>query len=307
MSLGACVYYKHSGRFSIGGLAIALSAGCAGAVLLGYIYGRGTTYIDDERFAFLATIAFGAFVGLSAGYGSILGKVRNQTANLWVLAIASIAALYVSWAAWVASVFERNRAEAAAWLEFAQNPHLLWRGICFINQYGTWSLGKGDATKGVALWTIWTCEAAIVIAIAMFIGCEVLRHYAFCERCESWCRRGTKFILSAPQNTALLKRELEANDWRSLDSLTAGNKNSSHLEVNLDTCERCRQLHTLTLTHALITRDKLRRPKVSRTKIVQHLLIGPAQAENLNQLSIKVEQSSKLTPSKAWSATAGKK
>ena len=301
------MYYKHSGRFSIGSLAIALCAGCAGALVLGYVYGRGTTYIDDERFAFLATIAFGALIGLAAGYGSVLGKVRNQAVNLWVLGATSVAALYVSWAAWVVAVFEHNRSETVGWLEFAQNPHLLWRAICFINQYGTWSLGKGDATKGAALWTIWICEAAIIIAIAMSVGYEVLRHYAFCERCESWCRRGAKFILSAPQNTGLLKRELEANDWRSLESLTSGNKNASHLEVYLNSCEQCRQLHTLSLTYVSVTRDKLRRVKVARTKIVQHLLIGLAQAENLKQLSIKVEQSSKLAPPKAWSATAGKK
>ncbi len=301
---GACVYYKHSGRFSIAGVAISLSVGFAAAIVLGYAYGRGSIFIDDERFAFLVTVAFGAFLGLIAGYGSILGRVRNQRVNLCALAAASLVALYVSWSVWVATVLQRFQVETAGWLEYAENPRILWKAIVYINQYGTWSLGKGEATKGAALWTVWIIEAAMVIAIAMATGHEVLRHYAFCERCDSWCRRAKKFILSAPQNTALLKRQLEANDWRSLESLTAGNKNTSHLEVDLGGCERCRQLHTLTLTYTSITRDKLRRLKVSRTNIVQHLLIGPAQAENLKQLSTRVEQASKLEP-KSSSAKAG--
>lgn len=95
------------------------------------------------------------------------------------------------------------------------------------------------------------------------------------------------------------------NDWRSLESLTAGNKNTSHLLVELVGCERCRQLHTLTLTYTSITRDKLRRPRMSRTKIVEHLIVGLAQAENLKQLSTRVEQASKLAPAKSSSAKAG--
>ncbi len=302
---GASVYYKHSGRFSIGGVAISLLAGCAAALVLGYAYGRGSIYVDDERFAFLLTIAFGAFLGLLDGYGSVLGKLRNQRVNLCVLAASSLLALYVSWSAWIATVLQKFQVETAGWLEYAQNPRILWRAIVYINQYGTWSLGKGDATKGAALWTVWIVEAAMVIGIAMFTGYACLHHYAFCERCDSWCRSGAKFILSVPPNPASLKRQLETNDWRSLESLTAGNRNTSHLLVELVGCERCRQLHTLTLTYTSITRDKLRRPRISKTKIVEHVIVGLAQAENLKQLSTRVEQASKLAPAKSSSAKAG--
>jgi len=301
------VYYKHSGRFSIGGLAIGTLIGCAGAAILGYAYGRGSILIDDERFAFLITIAFGAAIGACAGYGLVWGKVRNQTANLIVQGVVSTLAMYMSWAVWVVDIFRRERVETPGWIEYARDPGFLWRAVCYINQYGTWSLGKGEATKGTELWVIWVAESAIVIAVAMTIGYEVLRHHAFCDRCENWCRRGAKIILSAPPNTTLLQRQLEANDWRSLESLTAGNKAASHLEVVLDSCEQCRQLNTMSLTYTTITRDKLRRIRTASRKIVQHLLIGPAQAENLKQLSVKVTEAAKLAPPQASAAITGKR
>jgi hypothetical protein len=301
------MYYKHSGRFSIGGLAIGTLIGSAGALILAYAYGRGSILIEDERFAFLATLAFGGLIGVCAGYGMVWGKVRNQRANLIVQAVVSLAALYVSWAVWVVNIFHKFDAEIPGWVEVAQHPGLFWRAICYINQYGTWSLGKGEATKGGVLWMIWVVEAAIVIAIAMSVGYEILRLHAFCERCESWCRRGAKIILSAPQNTTLLKRQLEANDWRSLESLTAGNKGASHLEVVLDSCEQCHQLNTMSLTYTAVFRNKLRQTKVSNTKIVQHLLIDPAQAENLKQHSMKVAQAAMMAVPKVNAATTGKR
>lgn len=301
------MYYKHSGRFSVGGVALGSALGCAAAIILGYIYGRGSILIDDERFAFLITIAFGAFTGLCAGYGMVLGKVRNQNLNLVVQACTAVIALYVSWAAWVVDIVRHYQVETAGWIEYAKNPGVLWRAVCYINQYGTWSLGKGDATKGAALWAVWIVEAAMVIGLAMTIGYEVLRYHAFCDRCELWCRRGAKLTLSVPPNTALLKRQLESNDWRSFESLNSGNKNASHLEVELDSCDQCRQLNTLSLTYVSITRDKLRRVRTSKDNIVRHLLISAAQAENLKQLSTKVELAAKLAPPKISAANVGKK
>ena len=301
------MYYKHSGRFSIGGLAIGALIGCAAAVILGYAYGRGSILIDDERFAFLATIAFGAAIGACAGYGLIWGKVRNQRANLAVQAITSALALYVSWAAWVADTFKHFQVDGPQdWIGLVENPAILWKAICYINQYGTWTLGKGDPTKGSELWAIWFVEAAIVVAVALAVGYEMLRRHAFCDRCESWCRRGAKLILTPPQNPMLLKRQLEANDWSSLELLAAGNKNASRLEVVLDSCEQCHQLNTLSMTYTSVTRDKLKRVRTASTNIIQHLLIGPTQAETLKQLSVKVAQAAMLTPPKVNAASTGK-
>jgi len=50
----------------MGGLAMGSLIGCGCAAILGYLYARGSVLIDDERFAVLATIAFGASIGACA-------------------------------------------------------------------------------------------------------------------------------------------------------------------------------------------------------------------------------------------------
>ena len=303
----AYVYYKHSGRFSIGGLTIGALVGCSAASILGYLYARGSVLIDDERFAVLATVAFGAAIGACTGYGLIWGKVRNQRANVVIQAAASLLGLYLSWAVWVDVIFQRDHVENPGWAEFAKNPGILWRAVSYINQYGTWSLGKGDATKGFELWLVWGAEAAMVIGISMFVGYEVLRRHAFCERCESWCRRGAKLLLSSPHNVTLLKRQLESNDWKSLETLTAGNKGADHLAIMLDSCEQCGQLHTMSMTHTAVFRNKLRQTKVRNTNVIQHLLIGPAQAETLRQLSTKITQAGRIAAPQANAAASSRR
>ena len=78
------MYYQHSGRLSIGGLLIAVVTGVLASLLLAYAYARGIILIGEAHFAAFATIAFGALVGVVAGYGLVWGKVRNRLAGWWL-------------------------------------------------------------------------------------------------------------------------------------------------------------------------------------------------------------------------------
>jgi hypothetical protein len=53
------MYYKHSGRFSLGGLVVGAITGAAGALLLAYVYAHGLVLISEAHFAAFATLAFG--------------------------------------------------------------------------------------------------------------------------------------------------------------------------------------------------------------------------------------------------------
>jgi len=300
------MYYKHSGRFSLGGLVVAAVVGSAGALILAYIYARGIILIPEVKLAAISTLAFGGLVGVAVGYGLIWGKVRNVPVALAVSGAISTAALYVSWAMWVTTTLESQHVKNVSWTRLAQHPGVLWDLICMINRYGTWGISSGSATNGWALWLIWGLEAVFVIGMALFAGYAVLNHRPFCETCERWCTRGAKMVLAAPADVAQLKLQLEANDLRPLESLGPGNKTADHLIAALDSCEQCRQFHSMTLTHVTIRRSKTGKTTVSNTTIVQHLLIGPGQAETLRQLSTKVAQTAKVSPPKANSAAAGK-
>jgi len=302
------MYYKHSGRFSLGGLMVAVAAGCAGSLILAYVYAWGVILIPEVHLAAFATVAFGALIGVSVGYGQIWGKARNGTLGVALAAAISTLALYAAWAMWVPFVLDSQHLEHISWIKLAQHPAALWNLICMINQYGTWSTSSGgSATNGWELWVIWFLEALTTIGMAIFAGVGVLNHRPFCESCERWCTRGAKIVLAAPADVAQLKLQLEANDFRALENLGAGNKAASHLIAVLDNCEQCRQFYSMSLTHVLIGRTKLGKPTVSNKMIVQHLLIDAGKAETLRQLSEKVAQTAKIAAPRSSSAAAGKK
>jgi hypothetical protein len=300
------MYYKNSGRFSFGGLLIAVATGLAASLILAYAYGRGIISINEVHFAFFATTAFGALIGVATGYGLIWGKVRNDQVGMVTAGAVSAVALYLSWAVWVAFTLQNSNIDAD-WTVLAQRPGKLWNVICLINQHGTWGLSSGSTTNGWELWVVWLLEAALVIGVAVFSGLGVLSHRPFCESCEVWAKRGAKMVLAAPQNLSQLKLQLEANDFRSIESLGPGNKAATHLVAVLDSCERCRQFHTMSLTLVTIGRTKLGKPTVQTKMVMQQLLLGPGHAETLRQISMKVVEAAKLQPPKANATAAGKR
>jgi hypothetical protein len=252
-------------------------------------------------------VAFGGLIGVAIGYGMVLGKIRNDAVGLSLTGVISAVALYVCWAMWVPFVLDSQHVKHISWTRLAQHPRALWHLICLINQYGTWGMSSGSATNGWALWGIWALETVIVIGVALFAGIGALNYHPFCEACERWCTRGAKVLLAAPANVAQLKLQLEANDFKALENLGAGNKGASHLIVALDSCEQCRQFHSMTVTHVMVGRTKTGKATVSNKTIVQHLLIDAGKAETLRQMSDKLAQAAKIAPPKASAAAAGKK
>jgi hypothetical protein len=300
------MYYKHSGCFSLGGLVLGSIVGGVSGLALAYAYARGIILITEAHFAAFATLAFGGLIGLAAGWGMIWGKVRNTRATIAITAVTSALALYVSWAIWIAAVFERYAGKHIRWARLPQHPAAVWSMMTWINQYGTWGLSSGEATKGWELWLIWAAEAVVVIAAAIGAGFAVLQHRPFCETCSRWCHRGARFLLAPPPDVRQLKLQLESNDLRPLEALGTGSKGGDHLIASLYSCAQCNQFHTLSLTNVTIRRNKLGQARINSKTIVQQLLVGPGQAETVRQLSEQLAQAAKLNPPKANAAAAGK-
>jgi len=301
------MYYKNSGRFSLGGLLIGAALRTAASVVLAWAYARGIILIPEARAAIAATIFFGALIGVATAYGLIWGKVRNEAVYLTVTGIVSTIALYFSWAIWVDATLHQQKIPGNyTWTSLAQRPGALWDLVCLINKYGTWGLEKGSATNGLGLWLIWGLEAAIVIGIAMALSIGVLHRHAFCEACNLWCKRGARIVLAPPQSVAQLKLQLEANDMKGLEGLAPGNKSANHLKIDLDSCPQCCQFHTMSLTYTGIQRSKWGKQTMDSKTLMQHLVVGPGHADILKQLSEKVKQAAKIAPPKANAAGAGK-
>ena len=299
------MYYKHSGRFSLGGLIVSLLVGSAGALVLAAIYSAGIILIPEVHLAAFATIAFGGLIGVAVGYGLVWGKVRNERVALAAAATGSCLALYGSWAMWVHNILKIEHVRTANWLKIASHPGILWKLIRFINHYGTWGFDKGSPTTGWMLWLIWTSEAATVIGLGMLAAWGILHLHPFCETCGGWCQRATKILLSPPANVAQLKAQLEVNDLRALENLGPGSKNADHLTVALHSCESCRQFHTMSLTHFTIQRNKYGKQTIQNKTIMKHFLIDQGRADAMRLFSERTAQAANLAP-KANAAAAGK-
>jgi hypothetical protein len=299
------MYYKHSGRFSLGGLITAAFVGVGAALVAGWAYGRGIPYIPEVKLAALATVAFGCLVGAAAGYGLVWGKVRNEPLSIGFAGAVSVLALYLSWAVWVAATLDSQHVQRVSWVDLAAQPVALWNVICMINQYGTWGLSGESATNGLLLWIIWVLEAVTVIGCGVFVGKGVLNQHPFCETCEAWCGRGVKAFRAAPPDAAQLKLQLEANDFRALETLGPANKAAEHLIVEMDACEHCRQFHTVTITRVTVQRTKKGKVTFHHRTLLRQLLIGAGHAEVIRGISDKAALNSAAVP-KVKAAGTGK-
>src|SRR6185437_2960246 len=243
--------YRHSGKFTPVGLAAGVITGLAGGSILAYIYAWGIIKIDEQKAAALATLTYGAAVGLAAAYGMKLGKVRNSKVGSVVAGVLAAISLYASWAFWAENILVRFQQADLNPYALMRHPQALWELIKTINQYGTWGLSEGEVTKGAFLWAIWALEAAAILYAAGLAAYLLLEMQPFCEKCQLWCSSNEKLYLSAGDPTQI-KRSLARRDLTFLEKLGPGKPNTTCIAAQLHSCSGCGDLNTLTLTQTAI-------------------------------------------------------
>lgn len=275
--------YKHSGRFTVGGAILASALGLAGGLPLAFAYSWGVIRIPEVKLACIATMAFGAAIGVVAGLGAKWGKVRNPK----VAAIAAIAAAtgshYCGWAFWIKDVFHTFAHKELSAIVLMQKPLALWQLMKLTNEYGTWGMSQNSPTTGTALWVIWTLEAATVLSAAALVAVAVLQHQPFCETCGLWCSSSEKLCLSPVTDLAQTKLLLDQHDLSFLQKLGPGNKKSSRLQAELQSCGTCGELNALTLQQIHVTPRKFGAPQMQTVNLATKLLISRPEAEAFRQ------------------------
>src|SRR5882724_364607 len=179
--------YKHSGNFTVTGLIAGLVTGLVAGFPLAYVYAWGIIQIPEVKLACIATMAYGALVGVAAAMGMKWGKVRNAKIAGLAAIVPAAASLYWSWAFWAKNIFLTFAQKELDPFSLMARPQALWELIKLINEYGTWGMSKGDTTKGTELWVIWVLEALVVLGIATLASMGVLEMQPFCEKCKLWC------------------------------------------------------------------------------------------------------------------------
>lgn len=282
--------YRHSGRFTIGGIVLGLFVGIATGIPLAGLYGWGLPRIPEAKLCCIATVIFGGSVGALTALGLKWGKVRNPfLAGAVAVGVATLS-FYCSWAFWVKNIlhlFAHQRADASFLM---LHPDRLWYVVKLINHHGTWGLSGGSPEKGTMLWIVWAVEALTVVGLAGFAAVFLIRHMPFCETCDRWCKAHSLF-LTAADDLAQLKTQIQNRDFSFLSNFAAGNKRASHLAASLHTCPSCNQLNTLTLRQTQIVKRKFGSPSVKSFSLANNLLVSQQEADAFRQASLRLSQS----------------
>ncbi|HLW54099.1 MAG TPA: hypothetical protein VKW06_14775 [Candidatus Angelobacter sp.] len=278
--------YQHSGRVPPLGLALGLGLGLAASVPLAYLYDYGIINVPSVKLRFLFTMIFGALAGMAAGWGLMLGKVRNSRIAGVVGIMTSAAALYISWATWLIMVFEKPY----SWLpRVLLRPAAIWHLARVVNENGTWST-SGSPTKGTELWIIWMLEALTVLICGLGGAYLVMKALPFCENCDHWCRKAGQVLIAAKLVPAELMTRVNQEGLGFLAEASPAERKQPHYTLTWHSCTSCGTLNTLSVI--------VHQPKNNK-ELASHLLISAAEVDALKNFQGRTR--SLATPAAAGS------
>lgn len=291
MALQGHLYYRHSGRFSVFGLIGAFLFGALAASLAGAIYSLVILYLPMAAWvAFLGTAGFGLFVGKMTGVACRVAKIRNDRAAKGVCLAAQLVGYYVAWASWIYLLLLGAKVEGIT-LAQCLHPAVLFSYIPKVYEVGAWGLSEGTTCNGSSLGLVWLLEAAIIFVTAYR---SVKLSEPFCENCLVWCK--SKHIAQIePLPLDQLKSALETRRLEEL-SLSSAGECDDRVLLDLASCPRCQQFHTLSARNFLIVKkgDKL---EEVITQVVDRLLVTSDEALALQHLRLLNKDGRDQSPS----------
>lgn len=183
-------YYAPSGRIAWHAPVKLAIYGGLGAAVLAAIYSLVIRYNPLIYFSFIATLLFGACLGLAAASACEAGLSRSRPFNAFAGLALAVFGLWVHWLLWTwlsyDDGFESARRLAASgpagWLDF----------FSFTADHRQVSIGRlgsrgATETPGFMLWT-WALEALAVIVVSVFSACVTLNAKPFSESRKQWAR-----------------------------------------------------------------------------------------------------------------------
>ncbi len=284
----APIYHVRSGR--VGPLAplYVLFAGGAGVAVSAALYSVVIHYNPFVYFSFLATLIFGALIGLAASSAAQAGKSRSLPFNLFAALVLVAFALWASWLVWIALTLERGGATASqlALADFAQwNTFFDWLAEHYRTSLSR-HMGAGTpsdpASANQMLWQ-WGLEAALITVPALFSAWVGTGMRVYSESSGKWAEQALKIEVdghdTAPE---VLRASFEGGDFTQLERFVAVDASapreserwkSFELELIAEAADpTLRVLNLDALDNHVDAKGKL---KQSRQTVVERLLLPP--------------------------------
>jgi hypothetical protein len=289
------LYYRHSGKTPVVRLLTALLTITPAVALAGAVYAIVATYLPMLSIDKLVLLAAAALMaGFAFGVGGLTGKmllwarVRNL-AMVWAVAIwAALFAWYVAWVVWEWQILRRWEYDPELLFMFT-HPRGVWQVALAINDVGTVIMGhREDAIKGPILWILWAIEAGVVLGAATWVPYRMVRHLAFCEACQRWCRNREGILSVGPGDEERLRARLALKDLSALEELGPADLSASRrLRVDLQNCPACEQMHLLSVSRVEAHYKDGKRVEKAKL-VVDRLWLDPEQARTVEEIKGRV-------------------
>ncbi|MGB0798149.1 MAG: hypothetical protein ACPGRD_02360, partial [Planktomarina sp.] len=170
-------YYKKSGKLAIMPFVGALVGGTVIAVILAYVYAYVTLYNPIIYIGFIATLIFGAGVGMGTGAISTSMNSRSGMQDLVVALIVLLVAIWAYWMIWAGiSGYGDPRYVHMPLIDKVKAGPMAAYHYVFgdLADYYRITLGRrsrsGDGLGASTMNLIWIVEAILILGAGMFLG-----------------------------------------------------------------------------------------------------------------------------------------
>jgi len=277
MSADTLRVYRHSGKFTLQGLALPLGAAAVAGWPLGLAYAFLTHWIPFIYFNVLLAFGYGAAFGWLGVWLLKLGKVRNTALTVLCGALVGAIALYFEWNGHLTLLFK-----PAPWL---LAPDQIRRGIAYLYEHGSWSLHSGDPVTGVPLGLVWAAEAAIIVGMSIVLPYGFIATTPFCEQAQCWLDEEKKIDTLAVFTDAAQIGALGAGDIQPIvDAKPRPAGALSFARISLKRSPQSTQLATVRVQNVFIEIAGKGNAKEKVQPLTGDLIILPSMFEIIAQL-----------------------
>ena len=269
-------FYRHSGAVTPGGLILATLAGLATAGVLGFVYSCVIVHIPFIWVSFLATLGFGAVIGLAVGRAAKAGRIRNPVFVGILGFLLGVLGLYVAW-----GVDLIARAQCNDFV-VAFHPLVLFNYMSWLYENGSWSISENtDPVVGVFLAAVWLVEAGLIVGLAAVMAYKATAKLTYCEHCHTWnpVEKNVRSLAIQQGQEPILDR-IRSGEVAALGELfLSPPEDNDYFRVDLACCPTCSESNYLTFQMVTHTFDKEGNLKTKEKALFENLVVSDTDVE----------------------------
>lgn len=265
------LYYRMSGRASIGAIMAIVVLPCAVVGVAAFAYGMLVHLSPIIYINLLGTVGVGLLGGWLVTKIGIKTHVRRYSIYMTAAALCSVISIYASWVGWIFALSD--------WSVIILNPATLVAVADEISIEGVWSIGRSSETpvNGIFLQLVWAAEACMLIGVPLYAAHKITDQ-AYCETTGRWLTEEKSFgPFHTLDDEAAWRSQMEDNDFGVLSTLAplTGElaNGSTFTTLTMRHAGTPESTHLLSVDRVTMTIDKEGKVTLAKKPILRHMLI----------------------------------